>query len=41
LNKSAIHAVISLLSQSRKFWWYLLLSSRRQNDVILTSFSVY
>ena len=25
LNKSAMHAVISLLLQSRKFWWYLLL----------------
>ena len=31
LNKFAMHAVISLLLQSRKFWWYRL----------LTSFSVY
>ena len=27
LNKSAMHAVISLLLQSRKFWWYVLLTS--------------
>ena len=31
-----MHAVISLLLQSRKFWWYLLLTaSGRYNDVIL------
>jgi len=42
LNKSAMHAVISLLLQSRKFWCYLLLfrcwsAPRRHNDVILLS----
>jgi len=37
LNKSAMHAVISLLLQSRKFWWYLLLtSSLLLRDVIVT-----
>ena len=36
LNKSAMHAVISLLLQSRKFWLYLLLtSSVLLHDVIL------
>ena len=39
LNKSAMHAVISLLLQSRKFWWYLLLtSSMLLHDVIVTSY---
>ena len=39
LNKSAMHAVISLLLQSRKFWCYLLLTTlkRRHNNVILLS----
>ena len=38
LNKSAMHAVISLLLQSRKFWWYLLLTSWMPlHDVIMTS----
>jgi len=38
LNKSAMHAVISLLLKSRKFWRYLLLtSSMLLHDVILTS----
>jgi len=33
-----MHAVISLLLQSRKFWWYLLLtSSMLLRDVIMTS----
>ena len=46
LNKPAMHVVISLLVQSRKFWWYLLLAvffeddPRRHNDV-MTSLSVY
>jgi len=39
-NKSAMHAVISLLLQSRKFWWYLLLASTLRRDLIMTSFSV-
>ena len=32
-----MHAVISLLSQSRKFWWHLFFdaASRRHNDVLL------
>ena len=39
LNQSAIHAVISLLSQSRKFWWHLLLTfSMLLYDVIMTSY---
>jgi len=39
LNKSAIHAAISLLLQSRKFWWYLLLtSSKLLHNVIMTSY---
>jgi len=39
LNKSAMHAVISLLLQSRKFWWYILLiSSILLHDVIMTSY---
>jgi len=34
-----MHAVISLLIQSRKFWWYLLLtSSMLLHDVIITSY---
>ena len=34
----AMHAVISLLLQSRKFWWYLLLtSSMLLHDVTMTS----
>ena len=34
-----MHAVISLLLQSRKFWWYLLLtSSMLLHDVIMTSY---
>jgi len=38
-NKSAMHAVISLLLQSRKFWWYLLLTcSLLLHDVIMTSY---
>jgi len=38
LNKSAMHAVISLWLQSRKFWWNLLLtSSTLLYDVIMTS----
>ena len=33
-----MHAVISLLLQSRKFWWYLLLSSLMLlHDIIMTS----
>ena len=37
LNKSAMHAVISLLLQSRKFWWYLLLTcSMLLRHVIMT-----
>ena len=39
LNKSAMHAVISLLLQSRKFWWYLLLTSPMLlHDVRMTSY---
>jgi len=45
VNECAMHAVISLLFQNRKFWWYLTVffdaASRHHNDVILTSFSVY
>jgi len=38
-NKPAVHAVISLLLQSRKFWWYLLLTSPMLlHDVIMTSY---
>ena len=38
-NKPAVHAVISLLLQSRKFWWYLLLTSLMLlHDVIMTSY---
>jgi len=33
-----MHAVISLLLQSRKFWWYLSLSSMLLHDVIMTSY---
>jgi len=34
-----MHAVISLLLQSRKFWWYLLLtSSMLLHDIIMTSY---
>jgi len=34
-----MHAVISLLLQSRKFWWYLLLTSLLLlHDVIMTSY---
>jgi len=34
-----VHAVISLLLQSRKFWWYLLLtSSMLLHNVIMTSY---
>jgi len=37
LNKSAMHVVISLLLQSRKFWWYLLLTcSMLLRHVIMT-----
>jgi len=39
LNKSAMHALISLLLQSRKCWWYLLLiASMLLHDVIMTSY---
>ena len=39
LNKSAMHAVISLLLQSRKLWRYLLLTfSMLLHDVIMTSY---
>jgi len=39
LNKSALHAVVSLLLQSRKFWWYLLLtSSMLIHHLIITSY---
>ena len=39
LNESALHAVISLLWQSRKFWRYLLLtSSMLLHNVIMTSY---
>jgi len=38
LNKSAMHAVISLLLQSRKFWWYLCYRWQ-QYDAIMTSCS--
>jgi len=39
LNKSAMHAVISLLLQNRKFWWYILMtSSMLLHDVIMTSY---
>jgi len=38
-NKSAMHALNSLLLQSRKFWWYnLLTSSMLFHDVIMTSY---
>ena len=38
-NKPAVHAVISLLLQSRKFWWYILLTaSMLLHDVIMTSY---
>ena len=38
-NKSAMHAVISLLLQSGKFWWYpLVTSSMLLHDVIMTSY---
>jgi len=39
LNKSAMHAVISLWLQSRKFWWYLSLTdSMLLHDVIVRSY---
>ena len=39
LNKSQMHAVISLLLQRRKFWWYLWLTvSMLLRDVIVTSY---
>jgi len=38
-TETAVHAVISLLLQSRKFWWYLILSSSMLlHDVIMTSY---
>ena len=40
LNKSAMHAVISLWLQSRKFWWYISLTadSMLLHDVIVRSY---
>jgi len=39
LNKSAMHAVISLLLQSGKFWWYLLMTfSKLLHEIIMTSY---
>jgi len=38
LNKSAMHAAISLLVQSRKLWYFLLTFSTLLHDVIMTSY---